>query len=194
MATAGFVAWFGDGTNLKQTPQNGPAALFKKGSIIADESTRAVVVAAAVITGVVVVVVIIDMASPLSLNINMWDSLCPVLLPVGQKTMPSIGMASVGLVIPFAIFVLAMFIYMNKIWHANVRPDNNSAGPKAEGTHTIYTYAEYTTPVPRVFSDPAAGPLRFALGGGDGGPAATFGWPSQNNFFSSFRPSSFYFQ
>lgn len=55
------------------------------------------------------------------LNLNTWDGLNPVLLPLGQKTMPGIEIASIGVLVPLAIFVMAMFDFFYNIWAWNLK-------------------------------------------------------------------------
>ena len=55
------------------------------------------------------------------MNLNTWDGLCPVLLPLGQKSMPSVGAASIGVLIPLTIFVVALFDFFYRICDCNAK-------------------------------------------------------------------------
>jgi hypothetical protein len=79
---------------------------------------------------------LVDAADLVFLNLDsaqMWDPACPVLLPLGAITISPIISASMGVLIPFLIFVIAQFWYLYGIWYANVKPgihhhDSNKDG------------------------------------------------------------------
>jgi hypothetical protein len=58
------------------------------------------------------------------LDINTWDHVCPVLLPVGASTMSTVFSASMGILVPFAIFVVAFFVYLHGLWVGNSLPED----------------------------------------------------------------------
>lgn len=45
-----------------------------------------------------------------------WDSALPVTLPYGSPTVSPIISASMGLFVPFFIFVVALFVHFYSIW------------------------------------------------------------------------------
>ena len=45
-----------------------------------------------------------------------WDNFCPVLLPLGPPTLSTIVSASMGLFVPFFVFVAALFMHLYGIW------------------------------------------------------------------------------
>ena len=56
---------------------------------------------------------------PAILNLDppaIWDNFCHVLLPLGPPTLSSIIPASMGLFVPFVIFVTALFMHLYGIW------------------------------------------------------------------------------
>jgi len=57
-----------------------------------------------------------------------WNPLTPVLLPVGPLTTGSILSASMGVFIPFLIFLVAFFNYLYSLWHSNSLVDAKGAG------------------------------------------------------------------
>lgn len=60
-------------------------------------------------------------------------TLCtPVLLPVGQRTMPNIFAASVGVSVPYLLFLVFMFNYLHGVWMQNHEGDKLSAQSKSE--------------------------------------------------------------
>jgi hypothetical protein len=64
------------------------------------------------------------------LDINTWDHVCPVLLPLDAPTMSTVFIASMGVLAPFGIFVLAFFIYLHSLWlnNAKVNDDGSAVG------------------------------------------------------------------
>jgi len=61
-------------------------------------------------------------------------TLCtPVLLPVGQRTMPNIFAASVGVSVPYLLFLICMFNFLHGVWMQNHEGDKLlSAQSKSE--------------------------------------------------------------
>ena len=61
-------------------------------------------------------------------------TLCtPVLLPVGQRTMPNIFAASVGVSVPYLLFLIFMFNFLHGVWMQNHEGDKLlSAQSKSE--------------------------------------------------------------
>jgi hypothetical protein len=57
----------------------------------------------------------------------MWDPACPVLLPLGPITIAPIMSASMGVLVPFILFVLAQFAFLYRMWDANARDDPSSS-------------------------------------------------------------------
>ena len=117
------------------------------------------------------------MASTDYLNLNSWDGLIPVLLPVGQRTMPGIGAASVGVAVPFVLFVVAFLEYAHRLMMKNFAGDLQMHAAQASSA-----------------AAPAAA-RRFAVGGGLGfGPAqgalAEWGPPFQAPNVAAFRASA----
>lgn len=47
-----------------------------------------------------------------ALDLAVWDSSMPILLPVDAKTMAGVGPASIGLLIPFVFFSLSLFQFL----------------------------------------------------------------------------------
>lgn len=81
------------------------------------------------------------MASIEFLNLNTWDGLYPVLLPLGQKSMPAVGAASIGVVIPLSIFVVALFNFFYRICDCNAKSDSggSSSSSSGDGSSRIIT-------------------------------------------------------
>jgi hypothetical protein len=71
------------------------------------------------------------------LNLNTWNGVIPVLLPWGQPTISSIGVASAGVAVPFLIYVIAMFMTIVPIWMHNFEQDKQSASGKSQGLQSI---------------------------------------------------------
>ena len=63
------------------------------------------------------------------LDISTWDHACPVLLPLGAPTMSTVFTASIGILVPFAIFVVFFFFYLHSLWLENAA----SSGGDADG-------------------------------------------------------------
>ena len=59
------------------------------------------------------------------LVLQQWTGIVPVLLPLGQPTISSIGVASAGIALPFFFFIVAMFSMLIPIWMKNFESDNN---------------------------------------------------------------------
>ena len=60
-----------------------------------------------------------QLITPLILNLDppaVWDNYCPVLLPLGPPTLSTIIPASMGLFVPFFVFVTALFMHLYGIW------------------------------------------------------------------------------
>ncbi len=70
------------------------------------------------------------------LILDAWTGVVPVLLPVGQPTISSIGVASVGIALPFFFFILAMFATIVPIWIKNHDSDTSK---EPYGRATQYT-------------------------------------------------------
>ena len=62
-----------------------------------------------------------------ALDINTWDHACPVLLPLDAPTMSTVFIASVGILVPFSIFVLAFFLYLHELWVGNASATGDAA-------------------------------------------------------------------
>ena len=60
------------------------------------------------------------------LNLNVWNGVIPVLLPWGQPTISSIGVASAGVAVPFFIYAVAMFMTVVPIWMQNFESDKQA--------------------------------------------------------------------
>jgi hypothetical protein len=63
----------------------------------------------------------------------MWDPACPVLLPLGAITISPIMSASMGILVPFVLFVIAQFVFLYRMWDANARDDDNPSSSSAGG-------------------------------------------------------------
>lgn len=68
------------------------------------------------------------------LSLDTWTGVVPVLLPLGQPTISSIGVASAGIAVPFFFYILAMFVMIIPIWMKNHEEDKGilSANTLAE--------------------------------------------------------------
>ena len=68
------------------------------------------------------------------LDINTWDRVCPVLLPVGASTMSTVFIASMGILVPFSTFVIAFFVYLHGLWIGNSADDAEEFTKAAKST------------------------------------------------------------
>ena len=55
----------------------------------------------------------------------------PVILPLGPLTIAPLKAASIGVLIPFAIFVLVLFAYKYGVWHENTSSSYEPRPPSA---------------------------------------------------------------
>ena len=53
------------------------------------------------------------------LNLDSWYGACPVVLPLGASTISSVYTGSIGILVPFIFFVLAMFSFLHTMWLNN---------------------------------------------------------------------------
>ena len=53
----------------------------------------------------------------------------PVFLPFGQRTMPNILSASMGVTLPFAIFFVLIFQFLHGVWQENHSDDTGAKAP-----------------------------------------------------------------
>ena len=53
----------------------------------------------------------------------------PVFLPFGQRTMPNILSASMGVTLPFAIFFVLIFQFLHCVWQENHSDDTGAKAP-----------------------------------------------------------------
>lgn len=66
--------------------------------------------------------------SSIVLQLDKWDAGCPVLLPLGPVTVAPILYASVGVLVPFILFCLALFLHLwSNMFISNLK-DRISAG------------------------------------------------------------------
>ncbi len=73
----------------------------------------------------------------MTLNLNTWTGVVPVLLPWGEPTLSTVGVASTGVAVPFFCYVVAMFMVIVPIWMNNFESDKREMiqqGGLAEGT------------------------------------------------------------
>ena len=56
-------------------------------------------------------------------NLNTWTGVVPVVLPWGEPTITSVGIASAGVAVPFFCYVIAMFMVIIPIWMNNFEDD-----------------------------------------------------------------------
>ena len=73
-----------------------------------------------------------------------WNPLTPVLLPVGPLTTSSVLSASMGVFIPFLLFLIAFFNYLYSLWNSNNAADllgggKNAAGGSRSGGDSYYS-------------------------------------------------------
>jgi hypothetical protein len=106
------------------------------------------------------------------LDINTWDHVCPVLLPIGAPTMSTVFIASMGILVPFSTFVIAFFVYLHGLWIGNAADDVNDLSKASRVTR----YAEGATD--DVFLSVSAG------------RQGSFGESGQKRFSGSARPGS----
>ena len=57
------------------------------------------------------------------LYLDQWEGITPVLLPVHALTLSCISVATVGVAVPFFVFLLAMFYLLVPIWMENFHSD-----------------------------------------------------------------------
>ena len=106
-------------------------------------------------------------ANTVFLNIDSaaaWDSACPVLLPLGSPTLGPIVAASMGLFVPFFIFVAALFFHFYSIWTNENSGSSCGAGvnrPPRHNTTASFSpprnlTARVRTPTPGFFQRAAA--------------------------------------
>ena len=67
------------------------------------------------------------------LDLNTWDRVSPVLLPLDPPTMVTVFTASLGVLMPFAIFVVALFSYLHTLWLLNASGDSDDNSYSALG-------------------------------------------------------------
>jgi len=106
------------------------------------------------------------------LDINTWDHVCPVLLPVGAPTMSTVFIASVGILIPFTTFVIAFFVYLHGLWIGNAADDVSEYTKAAKGSRILEAQND------DVFLSVSAG------------RQGSFGESNQKRFTGSARPGS----
>ena len=68
------------------------------------------------------------------LDLNAWDPYTPVVLPLGTVTVAPIVAASMGVLIPFIIFAVAMFMHMWNMWDFNLQDSLGKFGSQMEHT------------------------------------------------------------
>jgi len=79
------------------------------------------------------------MSSPAGvLALNNWNAVVPVLLPLGEHTISSIGVASAAITVPFFFYILAMFSILVPIWMDNHKSDTARIVNEEEGTTQIF--------------------------------------------------------
>ena len=70
----------------------------------------------------------------------------PVLLPFGPLTMASIGSASIGVLVPFGIFLAVIFAFNYGLWHENVAPLLQQASAPSAPRHNRFSATRRPTP------------------------------------------------
>ena len=60
------------------------------------------------------------------IQLSQWTGLVPVILPAGQPTLSTIGVASAGVALPFFFYIVAMFMLLVPIWMDNAESDGVS--------------------------------------------------------------------
>jgi hypothetical protein len=63
------------------------------------------------------------MATASVVNLSLWTGVVPVVLPWGEPTISSVGVASAGVAVPFVFYVIAMFMLIVPIWMNNFDSD-----------------------------------------------------------------------
>ena len=61
----------------------------------------------------------------------------PVFLPMGQRTMPNILSASMGVTLPFAVFLVLIFQFLHGIWSENHADDTGTKTPLLSSSNSI---------------------------------------------------------
>jgi len=87
----------------------------------------------------------------------------PVLLPFGPLTMASIGSASIGVLVPFAIFLAVIFAFNYGLWHENVASVLGAAAPPPSQQRRLFrrgAAAAQGAPFYRYARVPAGAPLQ----------------------------------
>jgi hypothetical protein len=85
----------------------------------------------------------------LDIDASTWSTACPVLLPLGAPTIAPIISASMGLFVPFFVFVVALFYHMFHMW----------SGENAEGLYSASASRPYA---PAAAAAAAAGSSKSA--------------------------------
>lgn len=100
------------------------------------------------------------MTSPTFLTIDStWDSALPVLLPLDAPTLSPIIAASMGLFVPFFLFVVGLFVHFYAIWtteNGGVRWTRAAFAPARTGAAMIRPL----TRAPGFFQRSAPGQVR----------------------------------
>ncbi len=77
------------------------------------------------------------------LSLEQWEGITPVVLPLHSITLSCINLATVGVSIPFFLFLISMFNLLVPIWLENFKSDkllheNATPGPaRVEGGETM---------------------------------------------------------
>jgi hypothetical protein len=107
--------------------------------------------------------------APFILNLDppaIWDNYCPVLLPLGPPTLSTIIPASMGLFVPFFVFVVALFMHLYGIWTR----ENSSAALVDSGDEAAPMMMRRGAPPPSYFARGARTENQFFKGPSRRGP------------------------
>jgi hypothetical protein len=73
------------------------------------------------------------------LDFDTWDPYCPVVLPLGTVTVAPIVAASMGVLIPFILFAVALFMHMWNMWDFNLQTSLSNIGTQQFGSQMEHT-------------------------------------------------------
>ena len=79
------------------------------------------------------------------LSLEQWEGITPVVLPLHSITLSCINLATVGVSIPFFLFLISMFNLLVPIWLENFKSDKllheNATPARVEGGETMLMMA-----------------------------------------------------
>ena len=65
-------------------------------------------------------------------SLSAWTGVVPVVLPWGEPTIASVGVASAGVAVPFFLYVVAMFMVVVPMWMGNFESDKQAQRAEAQ--------------------------------------------------------------